>query len=139
MHILIKYLFVNKADLKREIAKVTGLDPEVQNLLFRGKEKDDNEQLHMAGVKDNAKVIVLENSVNSPTKNEDLEKVEEVKENSEDLEKVEEVKENSGDLGKVEVKENVEEISRGLDAVRAVREENNEFAEQVPHFWVCVT
>ncbi|XP_024981553.1 BAG family molecular chaperone regulator 4-like isoform X2 [Cynara cardunculus var. scolymus] len=55
------------------------------------------------GVKDNAKVIVMENS---PSKDEDLAKVE-------------------------EVKENVEEISRGVDAVRIVREENDQFAEQV--------
>ncbi|XP_024981552.1 BAG family molecular chaperone regulator 4-like isoform X1 [Cynara cardunculus var. scolymus] len=91
------------ADLKKVIAKATGLEPEVQNLLFRGKGKDDHESLHMAGVKDNAKVIVMENS---PSKDEDLAKVE-------------------------EVKENVEEISRGVDAVRIVREENDQFAEQV--------
>ncbi|KVH94821.1 BAG domain-containing protein [Cynara cardunculus var. scolymus] len=80
------------ADLKKVIAKATGLEPEVQNLLFRGKGKDDHESLHMAGVKDNAKVIVMENS---PSKDEDLAKVE-------------------------EVKENVEEISRGVDAVASL-------------------
>ncbi|KAI3819097.1 hypothetical protein L1987_12920 [Smallanthus sonchifolius] len=91
------------ADLKRVIAKAAGLDPKVQNVLFRGKENDDHESLHMAGVKDNAKVILIENS---PTKDEDLEKVE-------------------------EIKESVEEISRGLEAVNLVREENNQFEEQV--------
>ncbi|KAI3677651.1 hypothetical protein L6452_36917 [Arctium lappa] len=90
-------------DLKKVIAKATGLEPEVQHLLFRGKAKDDNERLHMAGVKDNAKVIVMENS---PSKDEDLPKVE-------------------------EVKENIEEISRGVEAVKLVREENDQFAEQV--------
>ncbi|KAI3805774.1 hypothetical protein L1987_21660 [Smallanthus sonchifolius] len=90
-------------DLKGVIAKATGLDPKVQNVLFRGKEKDDHESLQMAGVKDNAKVILIETT---PTKTEDLEKVE-------------------------EIKENIEEISRGLEAVNQVREENNQFEEQV--------
>ncbi|XP_076890943.1 BAG family molecular chaperone regulator 4-like [Bidens hawaiensis] len=91
-------------DLKREIAKATGVDPKAQTVLFRGKESDDHESLQMPGVKDNAKVILIENT---PTKNEDLEKVEEIKEN-------------------IEV-----EISRGLEAVNRVREENNQFAQQV--------
>ncbi|XP_076945745.1 BAG family molecular chaperone regulator 4-like [Bidens hawaiensis] len=90
-------------DLKREIAKATGVDPKAQTVLFRGKESDDHESLQTAGVKDNAKVVLIENK---PTKNEDLEKVE-------------------------EVKENIEEISRGLEAVNRVREENHQFAEQV--------
>ncbi|XP_076915773.1 BAG family molecular chaperone regulator 4-like [Bidens hawaiensis] len=107
------------ADLKQVIAKATGLDPEVQNVLFRGKENDDHESLQVAGVKDNAKVILIENT---PTKVKDLETVEEVKEH------IEEVKEHVE-----EVKENVEEVkvSRGLEAVYLVREENNQFEEQV--------
>ncbi|XAR55799.1 hypothetical protein NMG60_11036003 [Bertholletia excelsa] len=47
-------------DLKRCISQQTGLDPEVQRLLFRGKEKEDQEHLHMVGVKDNAKVLLME-------------------------------------------------------------------------------
>ncbi|KAI3759900.1 hypothetical protein L1987_50285 [Smallanthus sonchifolius] len=90
-------------DLKLVIAKATGLDPKVQNVLFRGKENDDHESLQMAGVKDNAKVILIETT---PTENEDLEKVE-------------------------EIKESIEEISRGLEAVNRVRDENNQFEEQV--------
>ncbi|KAJ9545182.1 hypothetical protein OSB04_024889 [Centaurea solstitialis] len=92
------------AELKKVIAKETGLEPAVQNVLFRGKGKDDNESLHMAGVKDNAKVIVMENS--PPSKDEDPAKVE-------------------------EVKETIEEISRGVEAVSLVRKENDQFAEQV--------
>ncbi|KAK1437144.1 hypothetical protein QVD17_02930 [Tagetes erecta] len=91
------------ADLKREIAKVTGLDPKVQNMLFRGIAKDDNESLEMAGVKDNTKVVLLENP---PTKDECLE-------------------------DDKEIKESIEETSRGLEAVNLVREENNQFEEQV--------
>ncbi|KAL8262317.1 hypothetical protein R6Q59_026391 [Mikania micrantha] len=97
-------------DLKLVIAKATGLDPKVQSVLFRGKEKDDHESLEIAGVKDNAKVILIENS---PTKIENLEKVE-------------------------EIKENIEEISRGLDSVNRVREENDQFAEQVVSLEIVV-
>ncbi|XP_023758290.1 BAG family molecular chaperone regulator 4 [Lactuca sativa] len=97
-------------DLKMEIAKATGLEPEAQNLLFRGKEKDENERLDMAGVKDNAKVILTENS---PTIDKDKDKDEEEEEN---VEKVE---------------EEVKEISKGVEAVSLVRKENDEFAEQV--------
>ncbi|XP_071716850.1 BAG family molecular chaperone regulator 4-like isoform X2 [Rutidosis leptorrhynchoides] len=87
-------------------AKETGLEPEVQNLLFRGKEKDEQETLHMAGVKDNAKVILMENA---PIKEEVVERVEEIKESIEPI----------------------KEISTGVEAVSRIREENNEFAEQV--------
>nr|XP_043636179.1 BAG family molecular chaperone regulator 4-like isoform X2 [Erigeron canadensis] len=91
------------ADLKNVIAKTTGLDPEVQNLLFRGKEKDDQEGLDMAGVKDNTKVIVMEKPLGKEV----------------DIVKDE------------EIEEKVEEISRGVEAVSLVRKENDEFAEQV--------
>ncbi|KAL7585823.1 hypothetical protein Lser_V15G42804 [Lactuca serriola] len=101
-------------DLKMEIAKATGLEPEAQNLLFRGKEKDENERLDMAGVKDNAKVILTENS---PTKDKDKDEEEHEEKEKENLEKVEE--------------EEVKEISKGVEAVSLVRKENDEFAEQV--------
>ncbi|KAJ0699568.1 putative Ubiquitin-like domain, BAG domain, Ubiquitin-like domain superfamily [Helianthus annuus] len=93
-------------DLKGVIAKETGLDPTALNVLFRGKENDDHESLLTAGVKDNSKVTLIENT---STENDDLEKVE-------------------------EIKENIEEVSRGLEAVNRVREENNQFEEQVLSF-----
>jgi hypothetical protein len=37
---------------------VTGLEPREQRLLFRGKEREDTDHLHMVGVKD--KVLLLE-------------------------------------------------------------------------------
>ncbi|KAI7749062.1 hypothetical protein M8C21_033841 [Ambrosia artemisiifolia] len=116
-------------DLKCVIAKATGLDPKVQNLLFRGKEMDDHEILQMAGVKENAKVILIEHA---PTKNEDLEQVEEFKENNEEVSRAEESKENIEEASRgEEYKENIEEVSRGLEAVYRVREENSQFEEQV--------
>ncbi|KAL5222528.1 hypothetical protein ABZP36_027241 [Zizania latifolia] len=47
-------------ELKRVLTQATGLEPERQRLLFRGKEKSDNEFLHTAGVKDGAKLLLLE-------------------------------------------------------------------------------
>lgn len=38
----------------------TGLQPSEMRLLFRGKEKEDGEPLHQAGVKDKAKLILVE-------------------------------------------------------------------------------
>lgn len=49
-----------KGDLKNVLVHETGLEPKEQRLLFRGKEKEDNECLHMVGVKDMSKVILLE-------------------------------------------------------------------------------
>ena len=42
------------------LALVTGMEPKEQRLLFKGKERDDDEHLHMVGVKDKDKVVVLE-------------------------------------------------------------------------------
>lgn len=47
-------------ELKKCIAQEIGLEPNQQRLLFRGMEKDDQEYLHMVGVKDNAKVLLME-------------------------------------------------------------------------------
>nr|GFC41214.1 BAG family molecular chaperone regulator 4-like [Tanacetum cinerariifolium] len=99
------------SELKSVIAKEIGLKPEEQKLLFRGKEMADHEHLHTVGVKNNAKIILIENL---STKNEDLEIVD----------KIEEVNE------EVEVKETVKEVSRGVEAVNKIRNENNQFAEQ---------
>ncbi|KAK6943458.1 Ubiquitin-like domain, partial [Dillenia turbinata] len=47
-------------NLKRILAHKIGLDPKEQMLLFRGKGKEDEEYLHMAGVKDMSKVLLME-------------------------------------------------------------------------------
>jgi hypothetical protein len=38
----------------------TGLQPREQRLLFRGKEREDTDHLHMVGVRDKDKVLLLE-------------------------------------------------------------------------------
>ncbi|KAK2643464.1 hypothetical protein Ddye_025227 [Dipteronia dyeriana] len=55
-------------ELKRVLAQETGLEPKEQRLLFRGKEKEDEECLHMVGVKDTSKVVLLEDPASKERK-----------------------------------------------------------------------
>ncbi|XP_062224823.1 BAG family molecular chaperone regulator 1-like [Phragmites australis] len=47
-------------ELKVVLSMVTGLEPQEQRLLFRGKEREDSDHLHMVGVRDKDKVLLLE-------------------------------------------------------------------------------
>lgn len=47
-------------ELKMILALVTGLEPREQRLLFKGKEREDGEYLHMVGVRDKDKVLLLQ-------------------------------------------------------------------------------
>ncbi|XP_006647458.1 BAG family molecular chaperone regulator 1-like [Oryza brachyantha] len=47
-------------ELKVRLSMVTGLEPREQRLLFRGKEREDGDHLHMVGVRDKDKVLLLE-------------------------------------------------------------------------------
>ncbi|XP_047077514.1 BAG family molecular chaperone regulator 2-like [Lolium rigidum] len=47
-------------ELKVILAMATGLQPREQRLLFRGKEREDSDHLHMVGVGDKDKVLLLE-------------------------------------------------------------------------------
>lgn len=47
-------------ELKELAGTVTGVEPGEQRLLFRGKEKEDCDHLHMAGVKEGDKVLLVE-------------------------------------------------------------------------------
>jgi hypothetical protein len=49
-----------EGELKRFVAQVTGVEPGRQRLFFRGREKSDGEFLHASGVKDGAKLLLLE-------------------------------------------------------------------------------
>lgn len=42
------------------VSTVTGLEPREQRLLFKGKEREDYDHLHMVGVRDKDKVLLLE-------------------------------------------------------------------------------
>ncbi|CAN1725460.1 BAG family molecular chaperone regulator 4 [Linum perenne] len=47
-------------ELKMVLALVTNLEPKEQRLLFKGKEREDSEYLHMVGVRDKDKVLLLQ-------------------------------------------------------------------------------
>ncbi|GFP92767.1 bag family molecular chaperone regulator 4 [Phtheirospermum japonicum] len=58
-------------DLKSIIVQKIGLSPDTHKLLFRGKEKEDDEDLQTAGVKDNSKLLLMEDTTigqNNPEK-----------------------------------------------------------------------
>ncbi|KAH9309416.1 hypothetical protein KI387_037327 [Taxus chinensis] len=65
-------------DLKKLLAQETGLEPQEQRLLFRGKEKENDECLHIAGVKDMAKVILLEDPASKERKLEEMRRNEDI-------------------------------------------------------------
>ncbi|KAK4268552.1 hypothetical protein QN277_025195 [Acacia crassicarpa] len=46
-------------DVKRLLAHKTGLEPEEQTLIFRGKEKQEEEHLHLEDVKDNSEIFLF--------------------------------------------------------------------------------
>ncbi|CAI9272791.1 unnamed protein product [Lactuca saligna] len=47
-------------EMKKLLSMVTGMTPKEQRVLFKGKEREDVEHLHMVGVRDKDKVVVLE-------------------------------------------------------------------------------
>ncbi|ESW12847.1 hypothetical protein PHAVU_008G147200 [Phaseolus vulgaris] len=47
-------------ELKMILSVVTSFEPREQRLLFKGKERDDDEYLHMVGVREKDKVVLLE-------------------------------------------------------------------------------
>ncbi|KAE8099159.1 hypothetical protein FH972_017163 [Carpinus fangiana] len=61
-------------DIKNALVQKTRLEPKDQRLLFRGKEKEDEEHLHMVGVKDRSKILLLENLVSKERKLEEIRK-----------------------------------------------------------------
>lgn len=51
------------------LSMVTGLEARAQRILFKGKEREDGDHLHMVGVKDNDKVLLLEDPAFKEKKN----------------------------------------------------------------------
>ncbi|KAI3725970.1 hypothetical protein L1987_65767 [Smallanthus sonchifolius] len=47
-------------ELKMILSIITSLEAKEQRLLFKGKEREDTEHLHMVGVRDNDKVLLLQ-------------------------------------------------------------------------------
>ncbi|XP_051130198.1 BAG family molecular chaperone regulator 4-like [Andrographis paniculata] len=94
-------------DLKAVIAQKIGLKPKTHKLLFRGKEKEDGDDLQMAGVKDNSKVLIVEDTTCKQ------ENAEEVKETS---------TVSRGGEAVAEVREEVDLLSEQVSALQAVVE-----------------
>ncbi|XWS55501.1 hypothetical protein CRYUN_Cryun09bG0005600 [Craigia yunnanensis] len=117
----------SSGELKKEIYQKTGLEPDKQKVLFRVKEKEDREHLHSAAVKDNSKVLVLENRASKEKKIEEMmsskQKVGETTASKEN--KVEEMKES-------------EEMSKAFAAVAGVRKEVDKLSERVAALEVAV-
>ena len=65
-------------DVKKLLVHKTGLEPEDQRLFFRGKEKGNEEHLHMEGVKDKSKILLLENQASQERKLEEVRKNNEI-------------------------------------------------------------
>uniref|UniRef100_A0A9I9E1A9 Ubiquitin-like domain-containing protein n=1 Tax=Cucumis melo TaxID=3656 RepID=A0A9I9E1A9_CUCME len=61
-------------DLKTVLQRQTGLEPTAQRLLFKGKEKENEEWLHMAGVNDMSKLILMEDPATKERKMEEMKK-----------------------------------------------------------------
>ncbi|KAK8593557.1 hypothetical protein V6N13_042872 [Hibiscus sabdariffa] len=55
--------------LKMILSLVTSLEPREQRLLFKGKEREDEEYLHMVGVRDKDKVLLLQDPAIKEMKN----------------------------------------------------------------------
>ncbi|MBA0793657.1 hypothetical protein Gohar_018046 [Gossypium harknessii] len=114
-------------ELKKQIAEQTGLEPEKQRVLFRGKEKEDDVHLSSAGMKDKSKILVLENPTSKVKKVEEMANIEEKVEESiaRKESKVEEIKE-------------TEEMSKAFAAVARVRKEVDKLSERVAAIEVAV-
>lgn len=56
------------------LAHKTGLKPEQQRLLFKGKEKENEEYLYMEGVKDKSKLLLLEDAASKESYLEEVRK-----------------------------------------------------------------
>lgn len=76
-----------EGDLKKVLVQETGLEPK-ERLLFQGKEKDDEECLHMVGVKDMSKVVLLEDPASKERKLEEMKRNQSVLKACEEVAKV---------------------------------------------------
>lgn len=77
------FLFSTTGDIKKLLVHKTGLEPEEQRLFFRGIEKDDKEKLHLEGLKDKSKILLLEGAASKERKLEETRKLSEISKASE--------------------------------------------------------
>ncbi|XP_027351630.1 BAG family molecular chaperone regulator 4-like isoform X1 [Abrus precatorius] len=72
------FFFIMTGDVKKLLAHKTGLKPEEQRLFFEGKEKENEEHLHVEGVKDKSKLLLLEDAASKERKLEEIRKHDEM-------------------------------------------------------------
>ncbi|KAI5391950.1 BAG family molecular chaperone regulator 4 [Lathyrus oleraceus] len=65
-------------DFKKLLVNKTGLESEQQRIFFRGIEKNDREKLHLEGVKDKSKILLLERAASKEKKLEETRKLNEM-------------------------------------------------------------
>ncbi|KAL3617471.1 hypothetical protein CASFOL_037792 [Castilleja foliolosa] len=94
-------------DLKSIIVQKIGLNLETHKLLFRGKEKEDDEYLQTAGVKDNSKLILMEDTTIGQKKPEEVMETSVISRGSEAV---------------AQVREEVDKLADKVSAVQAVVE-----------------
>lgn len=82
------FVFSITGDIKKLLVHKTGLEPEEQRLFFRGIEKDDKENLHLGGVKDKSKLLLLEGNTSKERKLEETRKLNEMIKASEAISRV---------------------------------------------------
>lgn len=102
-------------DLKRVIAQEIGVDPQLQKLFFRGKEKDDGDFLQMAGVKDNSNLVLMEDARGKQMNPQGINEPSEV---------------SRGDAAVFEVRAEVDKLSEQVSALQAVIHTGNKVDER---------
>ena len=112
-------------ELKSLLSQKTGLEPEGQKLLFRGKEKEDEEHLEVAGVKDNSRVMILENPKTKERNGGELNESNEMVSDAAGVQS----NEMPTDAGEIGVKSH--EMSKAFEAIAGVRAEVDDLSERV--------
>ncbi|XP_038692561.1 BAG family molecular chaperone regulator 4 [Tripterygium wilfordii] len=113
--------------VKKVLEKITGLQPRKQKLFFRGQEKDDSEHLHEAGVKDKAKILLMEEPASKEKKVEEVKQNVDISEASKEK-KAEGVKQNA-DMSKASEEKKAEEMKQDVDISQARREQNADMSK----------
>ncbi|KAK3032834.1 hypothetical protein RJ639_037011 [Escallonia herrerae] len=104
-----------EGDVKGVIFQEIGLEPKDQRLLFRGKEKEDQDHLHEAGVKNNSKLLLMKDTTSKESVLEELKGGCEL---------------SKGSVAIAQVKEEDDRLSEQVDTLRRIVSGGNKVAEK---------
>jgi hypothetical protein len=76
--VFILFVLSITGDVKKLLVHKVGLEPEQQRLSFRGIDKDDKEKLHLEGVKDRSKILLMEHFASKEKKLEEKRQLDEM-------------------------------------------------------------